>query len=231
MMSVFSIGKRLLGKFPFFTKIAAIGYNLVAMNSFKGIKNNSVIRNFAFMKRCKIRIKGEGNQIILGEKCFLSNCNFTITGNNNKIILDKTVFADKCTFCIEDDGNTIVIGKDVRIFGQCEFAAMEGTKIEVGEGSLVSSNTLFRTGDSHSVLDLEGNRINPSKDIKLGNRVWVGQKASVLKGSAIGDDSIISFGAIVTKAFDSPNAVIGGVPAKILKTGVAWCIQRVKING
>ncbi|MBR6509596.1 MAG: hypothetical protein IKT38_03220 [Clostridia bacterium] len=230
-MSVFSVGKRLLNKFPFLTKIAALGYNLLAMNSFKGIKNNSISRDFAFMKNCKIRINGTGNQIIIGQKSFLSNCNFVITGNNNKIVLDDMIYADKCSFCVEDSNNSIEIGEGTHIFGECELAAMEGTQIKLGEGCLVSSKTVFRTGDSHSILDLEGNRINPSKNIILGDRIWVGQRASILKGSVIRDDSVVSFGAIVTKAFDTPNAIIGGVPAKLLKDGISWCSQRVKING
>lgn len=230
-MSVFSVGKRLLKRFPFLTKIAAFNYNLFAMNSFKGMKNNSLSKDFAFMKRCRIRIKGTGNQIIIGEKCVLSNCNFIITGNNNKIVLDEMNYADNVSFCIEDDDNTISIGANTRIFGECEFAAMEGVNIELGEGCLISSKTVFRTGDSHSILDLDGNRINVSKGIKLGNRVWVGQRASLLKGVTVGDDSIVSFGAIVTKSFDTPNVIIGGVPAKIIKQEVKWCKPRINVNG
>ena len=229
-MSVFSMGKKILNKFPFLTRMTSGIYNLFANNSFKGLKNNIISKEYAFMRRCKVQINGVGNQILIGKKCFLSNCKITISGNNNKIILDDTIYADKCTFCIEDDSNIISIGSDTRIFGPCEFAAMEGTQIKLGQGCLISSITVFRTGDSHSILDLSGNRINASKDISLGDRVWVGQRASILKGSVISKDSIVSFGAIVTKEFDTPNVILGGVPAKLLKDGVSWCAQRLKID-
>ena len=52
--------------------------------------------------------------------------------------------------------------------------------------------------------------------IKIGCRVWIGAHATVLPGVTIGDNAVIAAGAVVTK--DVPaNAVVGGVPAKIIK--------------
>lgn len=52
--------------------------------------------------------------------------------------------------------------------------------------------------------------------IKIGRRVWIGAHATVLPGVTIGDNAVIAAGAVVTK--DVPaNAVVGGVPAKIIK--------------
>ena len=228
-MSVFSLGKSILDKYPRLINIAAFLYNLISFNSIK-IKNNKIIKNTAFMKRCKIRIKGSGNEIIFGKKCLLSHCSIVITGNNNKIVLGDSIYADKCTFCIEDSGNLITLNDDTRIFGPCEFAAMEGTKIELGNGCLISSNTVFRTGDSHSLLDLNGNRINPSQNIIIGNRVWVGQRAVVLKGATIADDSVVSLGAVVTKQFTEGKAVLAGVPARVVKTDIKWYKERIEVK-
>ena len=49
--------------------------------------------------------------------------------------------------------------------------------------------------------------------IKIGNDVWIGAKAMILKGVTIGDGAIIAAGSIVTKNVES-NAVYGGMPAK-----------------
>lgn len=47
--------------------------------------------------------------------------------------------------------------------------------------------------------------------------VWIGHGAAILKGVSIGQGSIISAGAVVTK--DVPSySVVGGVPARIIKT-------------
>ena len=49
-----------------------------------------------------------------------------------------------------------------------------------------------------------------------GKRVWLGANVTVLQGVTIGDNAIVAAGAVVTK--DVPaNAIVGGVPAKMIK--------------
>ena len=53
--------------------------------------------------------------------------------------------------------------------------------------------------------------------VKIGNRVWIGAHAAILAGVTIGDNAVVAAGAVVTK--DVPaNVVVGGIPAKIIKT-------------
>ena len=51
----------------------------------------------------------------------------------------------------------------------------------------------------------------------IGNNIWIGAKVTLLDGSKVGDNSVIAAGAVVSGVFPN-NVVIGGVPAKILKT-------------
>lgn len=52
--------------------------------------------------------------------------------------------------------------------------------------------------------------------VKIGNDVWIGARAMILDGVNIGDGAVIAAGAVVTK--DVPSyAIVGGVPAKVLK--------------
>lgn len=53
-------------------------------------------------------------------------------------------------------------------------------------------------------------------DIIIGNDVWIGYDARILAGVTIGDGAIIGTNAIVTKDIP-PYAIVGGVPAKIIK--------------
>lgn len=55
------------------------------------------------------------------------------------------------------------------------------------------------------------------KGIKIGKNCWIGSKVTILDGVEIGDGCIIAAGAVVNKSFPE-NSIIGGVPAKILKT-------------
>lgn len=50
----------------------------------------------------------------------------------------------------------------------------------------------------------------------VGNDVWIGGNVTILEGISIGDGAIIAAGAVVTKDVP-PYAIVGGVPAKILK--------------
>ena len=56
----------------------------------------------------------------------------------------------------------------------------------------------------------------PFKRVKIGNDVWIGYGALVMGGVTIGDGACIGAGALVTKDVP-PFAIVGGVPAKILK--------------
>ena len=55
----------------------------------------------------------------------------------------------------------------------------------------------------------------------IGDHVWIGARAVVLKGVTIGDGAVIAAGAVVTH--DVPaHTLVGGVPAKIIKQNIVW---------
>lgn len=55
-----------------------------------------------------------------------------------------------------------------------------------------------------------------NKAVTIGNDVWIGRNVIVMNGVNIGDGAIIGAGAVVTKDV-APYAIVGGVPAKIIK--------------
>lgn len=57
--------------------------------------------------------------------------------------------------------------------------------------------------------------------IQIGNHVWIGARAIILKGVTIGDGVVVAAGAVVTKDVP-PNTLVGGVPAKIIKENISW---------
>lgn len=193
-------------------------------------KDNRVIAPCALLKSVKIHMKGSGNRVIVGDFSRLSHVEIYISGNNNVVEIGSWCTLVKTVFCLEDDGNKITVGKGSRLLGAAELAAIESTQITIGEDCLFSSEIFFRTGDSHSLLDLSGKRINPSRDIVVEDHVWIGMRATVLKGAYIGADSVVGACALVTGSHPEKNCVLAGAPAKVVKTGVNWYIRRLPVE-
>lgn len=63
---------------------------------------------------------------------------------------------------------------------------------------------------------VDTNSYNEYKEIYIGNDVWIGQRAMVMGGVKIGDGAVIGAGSVVTKDVP-PYAIVGGVPAKIIR--------------
>jgi acetyltransferase-like isoleucine patch superfamily enzyme len=159
--------------------------------------------------------------------CQIRNCFINIYGHNNRIVIGDKAYINDTELHIEDDSNEINIGKKTTIFGKTHVACIEGTIITIGEDCMFSSDVVLRTGDSHSIIDDTGNRINQSKDIMIGDHVWFGNKTIIIKGVQIAKNSIVGTGSLVTKQFMEDGVVIAGNPADIIKKHVNWLRERV----
>lgn len=173
-----------------------------------------------------IVITGSGNHVVLGSSS-VRESGFALFGNGNRVVIGSAGKYQSLSILCEDSGNEVLISERTEVAGVTELIAMEGTRIVVGEGCLFSGRIRVRTGDSHSVIDLEGRRVNCSKDVIFGNRVWVGQDVTVLKGASVGHSCILGACAVVTRKFDAPNCVIAGNPAKVVREGVDWKVERL----
>lgn len=92
---------------------------------------------------------------------------------------------------------------------------------------MLSSGVKLKTGDSHSILDIENKlRLNPAGNIHIGNHVWLGQDVIVLKNSTIGENSVVGIRSIINKSFGK-NLLLAGVPSKIIKEHINWDRERL----
>lgn len=111
-----------------------------------------------------------------------------------------------------DYGKNITIGKNVFINSGCCFQDQGG--IRIGDRVLIGQQVVLATLNHDPLPEKRSNMI--PAPIFIGNDVWIGAHATILSGVTIGDGAIIAAGAVVTK--DVPAyAVVGGVPAKIIK--------------
>lgn len=90
--------------------------------------------------------------------------------------------------------------------------------IEIGHDVAIADNVTIRDSDDHDILSSPHVKTSP---IKIGNHVWIGMNATILKGVTIGDGAIIAAGAVVTRDV-AAGCLAGGVPARIIKENVIW---------
>ena len=115
----------------------------------------------------------------------------------------------------------LTIGKDFRITGRSTIHCRK--KIIFGDDVLVSWDNLFMDNDSHDILDSEGHKLNPPKEISIGSHVWIGCRCTILKGCSIADRCVVASGSLLTRAFTEEGTIIGGGSAnRILRSGIEW---------
>lgn len=159
--------------------------------------------------------------MIIGEGCRIYDSQIQFFGDNNTVRIEDDCVLKNVDIWISDSG-IIEIGHNTHFTGKIHIACIEGKKVHVGERCLFSNQITLRTGDSHSILNSEGERINYARDIWIGSHVWVGQQVIVLKGAYIADESIIGTRALVTGKKFNEGVVLAGAPAKVIKEKVSW---------
>lgn len=75
---------------------------------------------------------------------------------------------------------------------------------------------IYRYGKYFHNASYECSPLRDNREVVIGNDVWIGANAILLPGVNIGDGAVIAAGAVVTKDVE-PYAVVGGVPAKVIK--------------
>lgn len=105
------------------------------------------------------------------------------------------------------------IGKNVFINHDCTFLDMGGITIE---DDVMIGPKVCLTTESHPLHPQERKKLLV-KPIVIKRNAWIGAGATVLPGVTIGENAVVAAGAVVSK--DVPaNTVVGGVPAKVIKT-------------
>lgn len=147
---------------------------------------------------------------------------------NAVVIGDHVSCYAGCSFAIGENGRC-TIGNFTLLNGALIMAE---EKIEIGSYCLVSWNVGIADSDFHPLEPAQrlvdakalapyfNNRPSRPKlrtaPVKIGNNVWIGMNAVILKGVTIGENSVVAAGAVVTKSVE-PNTVVGGNPAIVVK--------------
>jgi acetyltransferase-like isoleucine patch superfamily enzyme len=147
---------------------------------------------FFLGKRLELKIEPRG-QIRFGR--------FVWIGDGTKI---------RCHEGVVEIGEKTVMGQE------CTISAYQ--RVRIGEQCVIADRAMFIDFD-HGVVEVERPiRLQGiyKRDVEVGNNVWIGYGACILRGVSVGDNSVIGTNSVVTK--DVPaNAVVGGIPARIIR--------------
>jgi acetyltransferase-like isoleucine patch superfamily enzyme len=108
------------------------------------------------------------------------------------------------------------IGAKTVMGEECTISAYQ--HVSIGEQCIVADRVMLIDFD-HAVTEVERPiRVQGiyKRDVRVGNNVWIGYGAQILRGVTVGDNSIIGASAVVSR--DVPaNAVVAGIPARIVR--------------
>lgn len=163
---------------------------------------------------CASKIKC-GKNFSIDRNCYLDALSVEGMSFGDNVSIGKNTTIE-CSGSLKNIGKGLRIGNNVGL-GSHGFWGCAGG-IEVGNDtifgnyvSLHSENHNF--SDCHKPVRLQG---VTRKGIKIGAGCWIGAKVTILDGTKLGDGCIVAAGAVVRGTFPT-MAIIGGIPAKILK--------------
>ena len=111
-------------------------------------------------------------------------------------------------------GATLDIGSETFINYGCSISA--GELVRIGPRCNIGSHVIIMDNDFHSLDPDHRLDIPPSAPIILEENVWIGVRATVLRGVTIGAGSVVAAGSVVTKDVP-PRTLVGGLPAKVIR--------------
>lgn len=197
------------------------------LNDFKNseyIDNNKIYVNpeKSVLKNSKVNFKGENNILFVEDGVTLENSTISFSGNNCVVYLSSS---NKVYYLSIDvyQSSAVFFGHNSYFNGAVHAIASEGQNIIVGNDCLFSFGIWIRTADPHLVYSVETHkRLNYSKSVFVGDHVWIGQNALVLKGCCFGSGSILGGGAVASNKLVPSNTSFAGNPAKLVGRGVFY---------
>lgn len=165
---------------------------------------------------------GRDNRMSIGKGSTTFKTKAMYYGNSCQLIIGENCTVRNTTFWFEGTGGVIEIGDKTSIEG-AHIAVVAANRIIIGADSMLSSGIYMATTDSHSIIDRSGKRINPDRDIEIGNHVWIG---AGVQGVVVGSNSVVGACAVVTKSLPC-NCIAAGVPARVIREGTDWLRERI----
>jgi acetyltransferase-like isoleucine patch superfamily enzyme len=110
----------------------------------------------------------------------------------------------------------VSIGAKTVLGQECTISAYQ--HVSIGRECVIADRVMLIDFD-HGMVEVDRPIRHQGiykRDVRVGNNVWIGYGACILRGVTIGDNAVIGTSAVVTKDIPA-NAVAGGVPARVIR--------------
>ncbi|HVS28911.1 MAG TPA: acyltransferase [Solirubrobacteraceae bacterium] len=136
-------------------------------------------------------------------------------GRNGRVVLGRWSWIGHGSKIRAHEGEVRVGAKTV-LGQECTISAYQ--HVSIGRECIVADRAMLIDFD-HGVVEVERPiRVQGiyKRDVRVGHNVWLGYGACILRGVTIGDNAIVGTNAVVTKEVPA-NAIVGGVPARVIR--------------
>jgi acetyltransferase-like isoleucine patch superfamily enzyme len=178
----------------------------------RGMLNLRYARLAVRLARKKLRLRGRlglDGLAFVGPRCSLQ------VGRRGRIELGRWAWVGHGCKLRSHEG-VISIGAKTVLGQECTISSYQ--RVSIGRECVVADRVMLIDFD-HGVVEVERPiRLQGiyKRDVLVGNNVWIGYGACVLRGVTVGDNAVIGTNAVVTR--DVPaNAVVAGVPARVIR--------------
>lgn len=191
-------------------------FNFLKLNYFTKNIIKGKNRSFYITKYCVIEVRKNAT-LNIGKIFNMGRPQVKHSHIETRLLLEK-----EATFTIRDSflmmagsyirvkENSHLIIKSGYINEGCQITC--GGNITIGTDCAIGRDVVIRSDDAHQIV---GKCHTPQKDIHIGDHVWIGNRAMILKGVTIGNGAIIAAGAIVTKNIPE-RCIAAGIPATVI---------------
>ena len=181
--------------------------------------NNKIVGDIT-LANSNIIFGGKGNILFSDGSVTLKNSTINFYGDDAVVFLTGSKIAYILNLAMWRE-TAAYLGGDLYFNGVFNAIISERQNLIVGSDCIFSFGIWLRTADPHLVYSIETHkRINPSRSIMIGDHVWLGQNAMILKGSRIGSGSIVSANCVIAGKKVGSNTIYAGNPGRMVKEGI-----------
>ena len=177
-----------------------------------GMLNFKYLRLIARLGRVKLRL---GSRLRLDGLAFVGpRCSLEVAKGATLELGRWSWVGHGCK--IRSHEGTVSIGAKSVLGQECTISSFQ--HVSIGRECVIADRVMLIDFD-HGMVEVDRPiRLQGiyKRDVRVGNNVWIGYGACILRGVTIGDNAVIGTSAVVTRDVP-PNAVVAGVPARILR--------------